>query len=209
MENATTPEESPPLKVLVGLGNPGPEFLWTRHNAGFDVMDELAVQLGMRMSAAQAFSLDSQLQGLVYRPNQNTLLVKPQTGMNDSGRCVKALVDRLGLSPHNVAIVYDDVSLPLGKLRFAAKGGAGGHHGIESTVRELGGDTSFTRVRVAVGPDPGGAERFKFVLSPIAPELRDLYGRVIKTAAEACQLWLTDSVDACMCRFNGRDLAKA
>jgi len=202
MEN-TAPEASPPLKVLVGLGNPGPEFLWTRHNAGFDVMDELAVQMG-----ANAFSLESELMGLIARPNSNTLLVKPQTGMNDSGLCVKALVDKLGVSPRNVAIVYDDVSLPLGKLRFAAKGGAGGHHGIESTVRELGGDTSFTKVRVAVGPDPGGAERYKFVLSPLAPELRDLYRRVVSTSAEACQLWLSSSVDACMCRFNGIDLTR-
>lgn len=196
-----TPEASP-LKALVGLGNPGPEFEWTRHNAGYDVMDEVAAKLGC------IFSLDADLNALVARPNAHTLIVKPQTGMNDSGTTVKALVDKLGVNPSNVAIVYDDVSMPLGKLRFAAKGSAGGHHGIESTIAELGGVTTFTRVRVAVGPDPGGAERFKFVLSPIAPDLRDLYRRVVKTSADACQLWLAASVDACMCKYNGLDLTR-
>jgi PTH1 family peptidyl-tRNA hydrolase len=203
MENPVTEASSPPLKVLVGLGNPGPEFLWTRHNAGYDVMDELALRLDA------TFSLDSELNALVARPDATTLIVKPQTGMNDSGATVKAIVEKLGVAPANVAIVYDDVSLPIGKLRFATKGGAGGHHGIESTIRELGGVTTFTRVRVAVGPDPGGAERFKFVLAPLAPELRDLYRRVVETSAEACQLWLAATADACMCRFNGLDLTRA
>ncbi|MBX3152061.1 aminoacyl-tRNA hydrolase [Candidatus Obscuribacterales bacterium] len=195
-----TPQQ---LKALVGLGNPGPEFEWTRHNAGFDVMDALAARLNCR------FSFDTELNALVARPDAHTLIVKPQTGMNDSGATVKALVDKLGVNPSNIAIIYDDVSLPLGKLRFAAKGGAGGHHGIESTVAQLGGVTTFTRVRVAVGPDPGGAERFKFVLSPIATDLRDLYRRAVDTSAEACQLWLSASVDACMCKYNGLDLTRA
>jgi PTH1 family peptidyl-tRNA hydrolase len=191
------------LKAFVGLGNPGPEFEWTRHNAGFDVMDALAARLNCQ------FTYDVEVNALVARPDAHTLIVKPQTGMNDSGATVKALVEKLGVNPSNIAIVYDDVSLPLGKLRFAAKGGAGGHHGIESTIAELGGVMTFTRVRVAVGPDPGGAERFKFVLSPIAPDLRDLYRRAVDTTAEACQLWLSASVDACMCKYNGLDLTRA
>lgn len=203
MENPVTEANSPPPKALVGLGNPGSEFIWTRHNAGFDVMDELAARLNA------TFDFDSELNALVARPaTGNTLIVKPQTGMNDSGKTVGALVAKFNVRPLDVALVYDDVMLPMGRLKFATKGGAGGHHGIESTIRELAGDTSFTKVRVAVGPDPGGAERFKFVLSPISPELRELYLRVISTSADACQLWLSASADACMCKFNGIDLTR-
>lgn len=196
--NEGSAPRTPALKVLVGLGNPEPEYLWSRHNAGFDVLDRLAARLGSH------FIEDTELRALVSR-HDNALLVKPQTGMNDSGVTVRALVDRLGISPSQVVVVYDDVSMPVGKLRFAARGGAGGHHGIESIARELGGDSSFHRLRVAVGPDPGGAERFNFVTAPIPAELREVYTRVYNAAAQGCQLWLSDTIDACMCRYNGPD----
>ena len=202
MERNPKPD-SAKLKVLVGLGNPGPEFLWTRHNLGYDVMDRLA-----QMTDA-AFAFDAELNALVAKPNAQTVLVKPQTGMNTSGLTVKALLDHPGVSLANVLMVYDDISLPLGRLRFATKGGAGGHHGIESTLDQLGGNSAFPRLKVAVGPDVKGDQRAAFLLSPVEAELRQLYLRAITVAAEACQLWLAQSVDVCMCRYNGLDLTRA
>jgi PTH1 family peptidyl-tRNA hydrolase len=106
-------------------------------------------------------------------------------------------------------IVYDDISMPLGRLRFAEKGSAGGHHGIESTLRELSGNCSFPRLKVAVGPDvKSGDLRAAFLLSPIEADLRELYLRSVSVAAEACQLWLTKPIAACMGRYNGLDLTR-
>lgn len=190
-------------KVFVGLGNPGPEFLWTRHNAGFDVIDRLAQAMNAE------FTFDAELNGLIAQPNPETLIVKPQTGMNESGLTIKALLEKLGVSLTDVMIVYDDIAMPLGRLRFAQKGGAGGHHGIESTLRELAGNASFPRLKVAVGPDvKSGDLRKAFLLAPIEAELRELYLRAVAVAVEACQLWLAESVDVCMCRYNGLDLTR-
>lgn len=202
MEQKPEPEAAP-MRVLIGLGNPGPEFLWTRHNAGFDVMERLAL-----LSDAP-FAQNAELTALIARPNAQTILVKPQTGMNDSGLTVKAVLDKLGVRLADVMIVYDDISLPLGRLRFAQKGSAGGHHGIESTLKELCGNSAFPRLKVAVGPDVKGDQRKAFLLAPIEAELRQLYLRAIAVAAEACQLWLAESVDVCMCRYNGLDLTRA
>lgn len=195
--------ETTKLKVLIGLGNPGPEFHWTRHNLGFDVMDRLAKTL------AAPFAFDAELNALVAKPDAQTVLVKPQTGMNDSGFTVKTVLDKLGLPLADVLLVYDDISLPLGRLRFATKGGAGGHHGIESTLEHLRGNSVFPRLKVAVGPDVRGDQRAAFLLSPVADDLRELYTRAVTVAAEACQLWLAQSVDVCMCRYNGLDLTRA
>lgn len=191
------------IRVFVGFGNPGPQFLWTRHNAGFDVIDVLAQTMNVE------FVEDPDLKCLIARPNSSIALVKPQTGMNDSGLTVKALLEKLDTSMDSVMIIYDDIAMPLGRLRFAEKGSAGGHHGIESTLRELSGNSSFPRLKVAVGPDvKSGDLRAAFLLSPIEADLRELYLRSVSVAAEACQLWLTKPIAACMGRYNGLDLTR-
>jgi len=188
--------------VLVGLGNPGSEFLWTRHNLGFDVMESVAASMNT------PFVEDAALQGLVARPSPTIAIVKPQTGMNDSGLTVKALLTTLGVSLADVLIVYDDIAMPLGRLRFANKGSAGGHHGIESTLRELSGNAGFPRLKVAVGPDVRGDLRKAFLLSPVEEELRQLYLRSVSVAAEACRIWLAEDIDVCMRSYNGLDLTR-
>jgi peptidyl-tRNA hydrolase, PTH1 family len=202
METTEPASEPAPAKVLIGLGNPGPKFLWTRHNLGFDVMERLAATHGA------PFSQDDEFNALIARPNPGIVIVKPQTGMNDSGLCVRALVEKLDVSLADVMLVYDDISMPLGRLRFATKGSAGGHHGIESTLFHLQGKSNFPRLKVAVGPDVRGDLRKAFLLSPIEEDARKLYLQVVSIAAEACQLWLATSVDVCMSRYNGLDLAR-
>jgi hypothetical protein len=104
------------IRVFVGLGNPGPEFLWTRHNAGFDVIDVLAQTMNAE------FVEDPDLTCLIARPNSSIALVKPQTGMNDSGLTVKALLEKLDTSMDSVMIVYDDIAMPLGTSSFCREG---------------------------------------------------------------------------------------
>ena len=192
-----------PARAIIGLGNPGDQFVDTRHNAGFRVLEVLASRF------RQTFSLDSQLHAEVaLLPSDPPLyILKPQTGMNDSGLTVAAVIAKYDLSLENVLVVYDDVMMPMGRLRFQHAGSAGGHHGIESTIAQLGGRVEFSRLKVAVGPDPGGANRFKFVLAPMEPENTDLYGRVLAIAADACLTWANTGVQKAMSAFNGTRLS--
>ena len=191
------------LKVFIGLGNPGPQFDWTRHNAGFIVMDILARRLGAH------FLKDEELLGQVARApfgNGEVVLLKPETGMNDSGKSVASAVAKLGISLDALLVVYDDTSLPLGKLRIRAKGSAGSHNGMRSIVSALG-QENFARLRVMVGPDPGGPERYNFVLTPFPEPARESFSRLLTAAADAGRLWAEAGVDACAQRYNSFELS--
>ncbi len=190
------------MKVLIGLGNPEAEYEGSRHNAGFDVLDALAAQLGT------PFEMDSEALGLVARPDTNVLLVKPQPGMNDSGKCLRALVERRGISPASMLVVYDELALPLGAVRFAHPGGGdAGHRGIKSILSELADRSNFARLRMGVGPFPKDALNKKlFVTKPMAADVVDTYKKVVDRLGQACAIWLVSTLDACMNRYNGLDL---
>lgn len=132
------------------------------------------------------------------------LLVKPVTYMNESGRSAQAILNWYKLSPSDLLIVHDDVSLPLGRIRVQVGGGAGGQHGVESIIQHFGGDKNFDRVKVGVGPDPGGDKRAQYVLQ--VEQNSELYRRSIKLAAEAAAAWLQGALEAAN-NFNGIDLA--
>lgn len=190
------------IKVIVGLGNPEPERERTRHNAGFDVM--------RTMCERGSFVFMPELQAevaIIETPAGKVALACPTTGMNSSGEAAKALLAHFGLSSNDLLMVYDDVSLPMGKLRFQHHGGAGGHHGIESTIEQLG-SREFERLKVGVGPDPGGAERYIFVLKQMEGEELDFFREVLTTCAESVLDWVRDGTNAVMCKYNGRDLRK-
>ncbi len=190
------------LKVLIGLGNPEAEYAGSRHNAGFDVLDALAAQL------KTTFTLESEALGLVARPDPNVLLVKPQTGMNDSGLCLKALVERLGIDPASMLVVYDELALTLGAVRFAHPGGGdAGHKGVKSILSELADCSNFARLRMGVGPfQQGSLTKKEFVTRPMEAEVRDTYGKVVNRLGQACAIWLVSTLDVCMSRYNGLDL---
>jgi len=185
--------------VIVGLGNPGPQFETTRHNAGFDVMRSLA-------GAAQ-FVHDQTSQAdvhIVEIAGKSVCLACPTTGMNSSGEAAKALLEQFSLPSSALLLIYDDVSLPMGRLRFQHNGGAGGHHGIESTIEQLGGSKEFDRLKVGVGPDPGGATRYQFVLAPMTNDELEFFGRVRAASVDAVKIWLESGIDAAMSKINGR-----
>jgi PTH1 family peptidyl-tRNA hydrolase len=152
---------SPYSWVVVGLGNPGEEYGPTRHNVGFHVVDRVAARLDIdiRRTEFRALTARAELGGSMV------LLMKPQTFMNLSGRSAAAALQDLGLPPGRLLAVYDDLDLPLGRLRLRTGGGAGGHRGVASLIAELG-TQDFPRVRIGIGRPAEGRAVVEHVLSP-------------------------------------------
>lgn len=184
------------MKIVVGLGNPGAEYSATRHNAGFMVIDELA----------RRWNIDSwreRHQALVaeYRGEEQVLLVKPQTYMNLSGTAVGELARWYKVASDDIIIAYDDLDLPVGKLRLRLKGGSGGHRGIESLLVHLPQD-NFMRVRVGIGRPPTGWEVVNYVLGRFTTEEEPLIDAAVKKAAEAIESIVRDGANKAMNKFN-------
>lgn len=169
------------LRIIVGLGNPGREYADTRHNIGFRVVDELARRHGIHVGEKKHRSLVGS-GSIGGRP---VLLVKPQTYMNDSGRAVQSVAAFRKVSPQKVVVIYDDVDLPLGRVRVRPRGSAGGHHGIESAIRELG-SQEFGRVKIGIGR-PAERDVTDFVLHPFHAGERDEADQAVSRAADAVE----------------------
>ena len=146
--------------MIVGLGNPGREYARTRHNVGFDVIDVLSEKLGIALTKIAMHGLI----GEGFVGGEKVILVKPQTYMNLSGQCVTELISWYKAPMENVMVIYDDIDLPLGKLRLRASGSAGTHNGMRSGIGLLG-RQDFPRLRVGVGKKPEGWELADWVLS--------------------------------------------
>jgi len=185
------------MKVVVGLGNPGPKYAGTRHNVGFEVIDYLAAAPGCSpfREKFEAFIAE-------WKDGEETiLLVKPLTFMNLSGRTVRAILDFYKLPVEQLLVVCDDFNLPLGKLRVRVKGSHGGQNGLRNIQEQLGTD-GFARLRIGVGqPTPGDA--VDFVLSKFKPGERAATVEAIANAAQAVMVWVRSGIEACMNRFNG------
>ena len=184
--------------LLVFLGNPGPKYECTRHNAGFMAADALARKLGVSINRARfkALTAPAEING------EKVLLLKPQTYMNLSGEAVGEAARFYKILPENVIVVSDEVSLPLGKLRVRMKGSAGGHNGLKSIIASLGSD-NFPRVRIGVGAPPHpDYDMADWVLSVFRnQDLEDMLSAADK-AAEAVITYVTDGPERAMNRFN-------
>src|SRR6516165_260169 len=183
------------MKVVVGLGNPGRQYVGTRHNVGFAVVDALAA--GPRVAAFrgrfQAQVAEAHEDGLTL------LLVKPETFMNLSGQSVRQVVDFYKLPFDDLLVVCDDFALPLGKLRVRAKGTHGGHNGLRSIQDHLG-TTEYPRLRIGVGGPKGDA--VDHVLGRFRPGERTVIDDAVVAGAQAVLVWAHQGVEACMNRFN-------
>jgi peptidyl-tRNA hydrolase, PTH1 family len=191
------------MKLIVGLGNPEPKYMTTRHNAGFWVVEKIATKYGAgfnRQSNLNADVCKTSIEGLP------AVLAKPLTYMNLSGRAVQSILHWYKIAVEDCIIVHDDVSLPLGKIRFQQGGGAGGQHGIESIIEMLGGNKGFDRLKFGVGPDPGGDRRADYVLSAVPDWDRDLRDQMISLAADGLLLWLCNGLKTASNKYNGMDL---
>jgi PTH1 family peptidyl-tRNA hydrolase len=186
------------LALVVGLGNPGTEYVDHRHNVGFRVVDALARAHGL--SFARRKEAQAQVaEGMVgVRP---VLLAKPRTFMNLSGRAVGRLRRAYEIPAERILVVYDDLDLPLGRLRMRPEGGSGGHQGMRSIIDSLG-TQAFPRLRVGIDRPPGGMDPAEYVLQPFAEEEIALLSQCLKQAVAAVECWLAEGIVAAMDRFN-------
>lgn len=183
------------MLAVFGLGNPGREYKGTRHNVGFEVVDRLAEELGVKVSRRRFKARIGEGQTDAGR----LLLVKPRTYMNDSGRSVQAAVAWNKLALDQILIVCDDLDLEFAKVRARRKGSSGGHKGLESIARALG-TAEFPRLRVGIGRPPGDA--IEYVLDRFAGAERKKMTEAVGIAAQAVACWANEGIEACMNEFN-------
>lgn len=183
----------------MGLGNPGPEYDGTRHNAGFRLADHLAARwrLGAFRRGDRARQVEGTLDGETIR------LVKPQTYMNRSGAALAPLRVLSGFDPsRDLLVLVDDVALPVGRFRLRGAGSAGGHNGLKSIEGTLQ-RQDYARLRIGVGPVPAGLDDLAdFVLDPFEPEERHEIEQLLDPMAEAVECWLAEGIERAMNRFN-------
>lgn len=185
------------MKAIFGLGNPTREYTATRHNIGFDTVTCISDMLGIPVDVKKHKGLC----GFGHIGGEKIMLIQPQTYMNLSGECVRAVMDFYKLEKEDVIIIYDDVALPVGQLRVRARGSAGGHNGIKSIIAHIGGD-EFARVRVGVGEKPDGWDLADYVLGRFSKDEEPIIRDALKRAAQACQTIVTDGIESAMNTFN-------
>ncbi len=185
--------------VVVGLGNPGPQYAASRHNAGFWVVDELAERAGVTLGRDRhgACSAVARLAG------RAVVLAEPQSYMNRSGGPVQSLLHYYRCEVERLIVVHDDMDLPLGRLRVKRGGGHGGHNGLRSIHQQLA-SGDYLRVKVGIGRPRDGRDAAAHVLGRISREEGELLGEVVARAADAVEAILTEGVEAAMNRFNGK-----
>ena len=182
-----------PIRIIVGLGNPGRDYAETRHNVGFMVLDRLARRFGAE------WKLDKARKGeLAAGPG--VLLIKPQTFMNCSGECVGPIMRYYKFEPEQVLVIYDDISFPVGTMKLRSSGSAGGHNGMKSLIAHLGGE-KFPRIRVGIGA-PGQKEMVGHVLGKFAPDERPLLEECLAKAEEATAMMMREGFQAAANKFN-------
>ncbi len=194
--------ETVPLRAIVGLGNPGPQYAQTRHNVGFMVLDRLAQRWGLSWREEKRFKGLYAERGYQGR---KIALLKPQTYMNASGEAAIALLQWHKLPPESLLVVYDDLDLPFGKLRLRANGSAGGHNGIKSCLQHLGGD-AFGRLRLGIGR-AGDRETVAHVLGTFPPEEARRLPELLDLAVGAIETAIARGLSQAMNEFNAQSLA--
>lgn len=190
------------MKLIVGLGNPGSRYRTTRHNLGFMVVDALAERWRISVGGKRH---DAEL-GSGEIASVRAVIAKPQTFMNASGESVAKLRRLHRLDPADILAVYDDLDLPLGRIRLRADGGAGGHNGVASLISVLG--KGFPRLRVGIGRPPGGADPVGYVLEPFDASERSIVEETIGRAADGAESWLAQGLEPTMNVVNRRDAAR-
>jgi len=192
------------MKLIVGLGNPGRDYVNNRHNAGFKCVDLFAREHGIALTQRGARSK----LGTGEVANTRIVLAKPQTFMNLSGEAVSALVRRYKLSAKDILVIYDDLDLPLGKIRIREKGSSGGHNGLKSIISHLG-THDFPRIRVGIAPPESGdststseVDAIEHVLSDFTDAEKTMIREVYPRVAAAIECVLAEGIAAAMNKYN-------
>ena len=188
---------TPVVAVVLGIGNPGVEYAETRHNVGWIVVDRIVAQL---RDVEKGHRCQAEVATGTLPGGGRIALAKPSTFVNRSGRAAKALLDHFDMDVSQCLVVVDDFNLALGRLRFRRQGSDGGHNGLRSIISSIG--KGFPRLRVGIGPVPGGMSTIDFVLGSFVPEEKENKEEAIGRAAEAVGFYCTRGIDAAMSTYN-------
>ena len=185
------------MKLIVGLGNPGKQYEHTRHNIGFEVIEELSREFNIPLDQSK----HKGLYGIGFHKGEKVLLLKPLTYMNLSGESIRAVIDYYDINLEDLLVIYDDLDLPVGKIRLRQKGSAGGHNGIKSTVTHLG-TQQFNRIRIGIDRPERGMSVPDYVLGRFHKDEQTATMEAVKKSAEACNAWLVKPFLQVMNEFN-------
>jgi PTH1 family peptidyl-tRNA hydrolase len=188
--------------LIVGLGNPGEEYADTYHNVGFHVLERIAEEQHTSIRRKCGSAMISEEIAVAEQP---AVLVMPQTFMNHSGAALAPVFERYEVNEGRMIVIYDDIALPLGKLRVRQKGSAGGHNGIKSIISAIGSD-EFLRVRIGIRPERDIADVRDFVLSRVAKRDRTLLEAAEDLAVKATETLIASGIEKAMAEYNGIDL---
>lgn len=184
------------MKLIVGLGNPGAKYEFTRHNAGFLMLDFYAKEKGFEINKLKNKALVSEQ----FINGEKVIFAKPQTFMNLSGDSVLLLAEYYGIDNEDIFVIYDDISLPLGKIRIRKKGSAGGHNGIKDLILKLSGD-DFCRLKIGVSLN-GDKDLIDYVLGAFSKAELEVLRKIAKKSVEIIDCYLKDGVEECMNKYN-------
>lgn len=187
------------MRLIVGLGNPGPEYQWTPHNLGFLAVDELASRGGIRVERPEAQALV----GIGKVAGEEVILAKPQTYMNLSGNAVGRLIDKYELEPADLLVMFDERDLPWGMIRIGERGSPGTHNGAKSVTSAIR-TQEFARLRLGCGPDHPVGDLAAYVLRPMKKSDLEVAGEMVASAGDAVELILSQGIAVAMNKFNRR-----
>ena len=187
------------MRLIVGLGNPGPEYQWTPHNLGFLAVDEIANRNSVRVARPE----DQALVGLGKVAGQEMILAKPQTYMNLSGNSVRRLMVRYEVQPRDLLVMFDERDLPWGMIRIGERGSPGTHNGAKSVTAAVG-TAEFVRLRLGCGPDHPVGDLAEYVLRPMKKAQLEVAAEMVGMAGDAVELILQEGIAAAMNKFNRR-----
>lgn len=190
------------MYVIAGLGNPGRDYVNTRHNIGFDVIDVIAEKEHISVTEKKHKALIGK--GIIA--GQKVILVKPQTFMNLSGESIRSILDYYKVDEtQELLVISDDISLSVGQIRIRKKGSAGGHNGLKNIIAHLGHDT-FQRIKMGVGEKPSGYDLIDYVLGHFDKKDRELMDQAAEKAADAIRVILSEGTDAAMNLYNRKEV---
>ncbi len=187
------------MRLIVGLGNPDPEYQWTPHNLGFLAVDELANRSGIRVERPEGKALV----GRGKIAGEEVILAKPQTYMNLSGIAVRELLGKYDVGVEDLLVLWDEAQLPFGTIRIHPDGSAGSHNGAKSVISAVGTE-KFARLRLGCGPDHPLSSRREHVLRPMKKAELEIAAEMIGEAGDAVEMILTEGIDAAMTKYNRR-----
>ena len=188
------------MRLIVGLGNPGVRYRSSRHNVGFRCVDLLAKKWDIPTKDRRAKAV----LGQGYHSGREVVLAKPRTFMNNSGEGINYLMARFRTGPEDLVVIYDEMELPLGRLRIRPQGSDGGHNGMRSIIAALGTQV-FSRIRVGIGPPAEGGSSIPHVLGHFSSEEEGVVSEIVDRVASAVDCILEEGIDAAMSQFNRQD----